>query len=98
MNTEAAKINSKAHHVTLQARERMEVHGVTDVISFDEQTVTVSTVCGNMEVGGSSLHIHVLNMADGIITLDGHIDSVIYYTEESDGVSDKNGFFKKLFR
>lgn len=97
MNTDANKTGNRAiHRVSLTGRESMEVYGVTDVISFDEQTVLLSTVCGNMEIGGASLHIHVLSMEEGVVTLDGKIDSVTYY-ELSD--TEKSGsFFSRIFR
>ena len=99
MNTEANKAeNRPVHTVTMAGREKMEVHGVTDVISFDEQTVTLSTACGNMEIGGASLHIHVLSMEQGIVTMDGRIDSITYYEARSDEKNGRSGFFSKLFR
>lgn len=98
MSTEAAKINSTAHKLTLEAREKLEVHGVTDVVSFDEQTVVLNTVCGGLVVDGASLHIHVLNIDQGVVTMDGRIDSVSYYETENSEKNAKGGFFGKLFR
>lgn len=98
MNTEAAKVNRGAHRVTLHQRESMEICGVTDVISFDEQTVVLSTLCGNLSVEGASLHIHVLSIEQGLVTLDGRVDSITYYENESSSDGNKNGFFGKLFR
>ena len=97
MNTETAKVNRTAHQITLHGRASMEVRGVTDVISFDEQTVVLRTVCGNLSVEGSSLHIHVLSIEEGIVTMDGKVDSISYY-EANDTDSSKGGFFGKLFR
>lgn len=98
MNTETTKSNRSAHRVEMKSRESMEVQGVTDVISFDEQAVVLSTVCGNMEIDGSSLHIHVLSMEQGIVTMDGRIDSITYYEQNSEEKNGKGGFFGKLFR
>ena len=99
MNTEVGKNNhEKKHSVSLVSRESMEIRGVTDVISFDEENVTLSTACGAMEVEGSSLHIHVLSMEEGIVTLDGRIDSLTYFEREGEEKDAKHGFFGKLFR
>ena len=76
----------------------MEISGVTDVISFDERSVVLNTVCGNMAVDGASLHIHVLSMEQGLVTMDGKIDSVTYYEQDHDESNIKRGFFGKLFR
>ena len=96
MNTEANKANNSTRHsLSLTGRQTMEVRGVTDVISFDEQTVILSTVCGNLEINGSSLHIHVLSIEEGVVTMDGRIDSLSYYEVPTD---EKGGFFSKIFR
>ncbi|MBQ1229901.1 MAG: sporulation protein YabP [Clostridia bacterium] len=98
MGFDAEKERRTAHTLSLLGRESMEVRGVVDVISFDEQAVILRTVCGTMTVEGSSLHIHVLSMEEGIVTMDGKIDAVSYEeTGESDS-NEKNGFFGKLFR
>ena len=91
MSADTAKGNCMTHQMSLKNRESMEVSGVTDVISFDEQSVILSTTCGNIEIGGASLHIHVLSM-------DGRIDSVTYYEQESSDTEGKRGLFAKLFR
>ena len=98
MNAEAAKLNRAEHRITMQERESLEVHGVTDVISFDEQMVVLHTVCGTMEIDGASLHIHVLNIEQGIVTMDGRIDSISYYETGNSEKDEKNSFFSKLFR
>lgn len=98
MNAEAAKNNRSAHRIALNARESMEVRGVTDVVSFDEQTVILETDCGNMTVEGASLHIHVLSMEEGVVTMDGRVDSIQYYETQATDADRKNRFFGKLFR
>ena len=99
MSTEGTKISrDAAHRIQLLGRKSMEVCGVTDVISFDEQMVVLNTVCGNMEIEGTSLQIHVLNIADGIVAMDGLVDSIRYYDTNQNEKDGKNGFFNKLFR
>lgn len=99
MNAEGAKISrDAAHRIDLLGRKSLEVRGVTDVISFDEQLVVLNTLCGNMEVEGESLQIHVLNTAEGIVSLDGRIDSLRYFESSTDEKDGKNKFFGRLFR
>ena len=58
MNAEGARIGrDAAHRIDLLGRKNLEVRGVTDVISFDEQLVVLNTLCGNMEIEGESLQI-----------------------------------------
>ena len=98
MNAEVAKINRVAHRITMEGRESLEVRGVTDVVRFDEQVVALTTVCGGLTVEGSSLHIHVLSLEEGIVTMDGRIDSVVYEDTEESEKNGRSGFFGKLFR
>ncbi len=98
MNAEAAKINRTQHRISLTGRESLEVCGVTDVISFDEQEVILHTVCGSLAVEGFSLHIHVLNIEEGIVTMDGTVNSISYFETENHEKDGKNSFFGKLFR
>ena len=93
MNIENGKSDRALHRVDLRSRESMEVRGVLDVNSFDEESVVLSTVCGTMEIEGNSLHIHVLSMEEGVITLDGKIDSIAYYEEQESEKTQKHGFF-----
>ena len=98
MNAEVAKINRGAHRMLCEGRESLEVRGVTDVVRFDEQTVTLKTVCGGITVEGSSLHIHVLSMEEGTVAMEGRIDAVIYDDTDEGEKNGKSGFFSKLFR
>jgi hypothetical protein len=51
-----------------------------------------------MEVEGNALHVHVLNLADGVVSLDGTVDSIRYYETFQNEKDGKNRFFSKLFR
>ncbi len=82
------------HTCHIDARRHMEIKGVTDVPGFDEESITLCTTDGNMEITGSELHIKVLDLEGGIVTLDGHIDGVSYYSDASE---EKHGFFSGLF-
>lgn len=97
MGDELKKKDHIVHQLTLQARESLEVRGVVDVISFDEESVVLDTVCGTMEVEGKALHIHVLSIEQGIVTMEGRIDSISYY-EISHEENGKRGLLGKLFR
>lgn len=97
MYSEEAKGNRTEHRMLLNERKRMEIFGVTDVVSFDEESVILDTVCGRMTVEGSALHIRVLNLSDGVVTLEGTVDAVVYAAEpETDGTK-RSGFLSKLF-
>lgn len=98
MSAETARSGSERHKICILGRGSLEVSGVLDVMSFDEEAVVLSTTCGTMELVGASLHIHILNMEEGIAALDGRIDSLSYYDTDSGDKDRKNSFFSKLFR
>lgn len=82
------------HGVTVEGRSRVTVSGVSDVESFDENEVVMSTSQGLMSVQGAELRIDKLSIDTGDVTLNGVIDRVVYEDEaESSG-----GFFSRLFR
>ncbi len=98
MNAETVKSGVGEHRISMTDRASLEVRGVTDVISFDEQAVVLNTVCGTMTVEGAALHIHVLSMEEGIVAMDGRVDTIGYYDTEGSEKNGKSGFFGKLFR
>lgn len=98
MNTEKRDSSSTAQTLVLRDRNLLEVRGVTDVVRFDEESVVLSTACGTLTVEGTSLHVQVLNLEQGTVTVDGRVDSLLYFDPEPAGKGEKGGFFGKLFR
>ena len=82
------------HHVTMQNRRSLEITGVTDIDSFDEQTVAVFTDVGELVVRGSSLHIGRIDVESGELSLEGEVDSLEY----TDNVMTRGSFWSRLFR
>ncbi len=83
--------NKCEHSFSLRNRENIKIDGVRDVVSFDEVGVALETECGSMAIEGESLHITVLNVADGKVEVTGRINGVYYY----DKTAMKRGFFGK---
>lgn len=82
------------HLLSLSERRALSVSGVQDVDSFDETTVVVYTEQGELTVKGTGLHINRLNIETGDLTMEGHVESLVY-TEVH---TRSGGFFGKLFR
>ena len=94
MPTEERNLQPMPQNIILEDRKTLSVSGVSDVDSFDEQTVTVFTELGELCVRGADLHITKLSVETGELTLDGRIDALIYTQEQP-----KNGgFFARMFR
>ncbi len=90
---EGSNTEQLPHQLKLDDRERMTVSGVTDVESFDEQTVQLLTTCGALTVSGRELHIEQLQLETGELRLSGRVDSLIYTDRQP-----HRSFFGRLFR
>ncbi|MDR3344504.1 MAG: sporulation protein YabP [Oscillospiraceae bacterium] len=91
----AAEQKSMPHTLSLENREGLRLSGVSDVDSFDEQTVTVFTDFGELAIHGSGLHINKLSLDTGELSLEGRVDSLTYSNAAQ---RQSGGFFAKMFR
>lgn len=82
------------HNLILENRRSLTATGVSNVDSFDEETVVAVTGIGDLTVRGSKLHIDKLNLETGELTLDGEISSMTYTENRSSG----GGVFSRLFK
>ncbi|MGB9809035.1 MAG: sporulation protein YabP [Caldanaerobacter sp.] len=87
----------KPHNVSIENREKMNITGVLNVISFDEESVIVETEMGILTVRGQGLHINKLNLDEGQVSLDGEIVN-LNYSEKGGIVSKSGGFISRMFR
>ena len=83
----------KKHALSMGARGHISISGVTEVESFDEQTVELITNCGALTLEGEGLHIGTLDIARGVVEVDGRINGLYY----SDSAPVRRGFRARLF-
>ena len=81
------------HTLTMDGREHLCVTGVTEVDSFDEETVVMLTSKGKLVLRGQSLHIEKLSVDIGELSVDGFVQSLEY----SDDIRSGGGFLARLF-
>ena len=94
MPTEDRAAQSMPQNIIMEDRKSLSVTGVSDVDSFDEQTITVFTELGELSVRGADLHITKLSVETGELTVDGRIDALIYTQEQPKS----GGLFARMFR
>ncbi len=83
------------HTLTMENRELLNITGVIDVISFDEEIVVSETEEGLLIIRGFDLHVSNLNLDGGHLSIDGKIISISY----DDTSAPKNtSFLKQLFK
>lgn len=88
------RTSAMPHNLVLEDRRLLTVSGVSDVDSFDEETVIVFTDSGELTVRGWDLHINRLSVEMGELTVEGRIGALIY----SEDVPKSGGFFSRVFR
>ena len=84
------------HGFIVQARAHVEIRGMTEVLSFDEMSVALATTSGDMLIEGRDLRVGVLDVKEGTVTVDGHIDSICY--RDTDIKDSSRGLLGRLFR
>ncbi|MDF2592504.1 MAG: yabP [Clostridia bacterium] len=89
-------IKTKPHNIFIEGREKLNITGVRDVISFDENTIVLSTEMGGLILKGTDLHINKLNVEDGNLNIEGYIVAC-NYTEKTD-TKRTGGFFSNIFK
>lgn len=82
---------SLPHRLTLDERRKLTVSGVTEVLSFDSDSVLLKTVKGLLSVHGQELKLHALTPDAGAVEVSGQIDAMTYTTLR------EGGFLRRLF-
>ena len=87
----------RSHRLNMEDRKRLEMTGISDVISFDLNKILLETDYGVVTVKGDNLHVNRLSVEKGELDIDGSIQSLEYSEVSSFG---KNGesFFSRLMR
>lgn len=83
----------KEHEIKLLKRKEMSVSGVCEVISFDDESIRLMSVEGEIYVEGEEIKIGVLDTDRGIVTFNGKINGFYYVSEEK---NQKKRFFSRF--
>lgn len=79
------------HNLSLQERSRLEMTGVSEVVSFDEGAVILHTDLGTLIIEGEQLQLKTLLPEGGQVRVDGHISSLRY-----EQARDMRSFWRRL--
>lgn len=82
----------KNHTLTLENRNQLSMTGISDVKSFNEEEINAKTDYGELLIKGSNLHVEVLDLDTGALTISGSIMALVY----NDKVESKGGI-RRLF-
>ena len=89
-------LNNIIQNVILENRNKLNVSGVQDVLSFDDQMVIVETELGLLTVKGDNLRINKLSTDTEEVTVEGKIINLAY--SEKTNVGKEGSLFSKIFK
>ncbi|CED99933.1 MULTISPECIES: sporulation protein YabP [Bacillaceae] len=84
------------HDVIMRGRKTLDITGVKQVESFDNEEFLLETVMGYLAIRGQNLQMKNLDVDKGIVSIKGKIFDLVYL-EDHQGDKAK-GFFSKLFK
>ena len=87
---------TKRQEVRMLNRRLLEVTGVLKVDSFDSQQFLLETELGYMNVKGQNLHMKNLNLEQGVVAIEGTVNSLTYM--DGAGPDKTKGLLGKLFK
>lgn len=87
---------SKKHMVNLVDRQRLNMTGILDVFSFNEEVIELETVDGYLDIEGMDLHIVKMNLDSGEVIVEGRIIQLAY--EDQAPSKKKGSMLSKFFK
>ena len=84
-------MDGTAHVLTLDARKRLTMTGVTEVVSFDDGFVVLRTELGMLTIQGTGLRLKALSTDGGQMAVTGEV-SALSYEEPREG-----GWLRRIF-
>lgn len=85
--------NQMFHNVIMEQCKKLNMSGVKDVKTFDEETVILETDMGNLTVKGEDLNIESFSVTTGELVAKGKIYALVY----SDSGREK-GMLRRLLK
>ena len=79
------------HKLQLNERKSLTMTGVTEVVSFDENTVVLQTALGLLIVQGQQLSLQNLSLEGGQVAVEGTVSALSYEEPQQGG-------WRRLFR
>ncbi|MDE3840543.1 sporulation protein YabP [Bacillus methanolicus] len=94
--TNSSKGPVQEHDIIMRSRRLLDITGVKQVESFDNEEFLLETVMGFLAIRGQNLQMKNLDVDKGIVSIKGKVYDIVYL-DEHHGEKAK-GIFSKLFR
>ena len=82
------------HTLFMENRKNITLTGVKEIISFDDECVSLITVMGKAVIRGKDIRIENFGTESGDMEIEGKFDAVVYLNESSS----KGGVLGRLFK
>ncbi len=86
------------HSLVLLDRKTLEISGVENVNTFDEEEIILETLMGYLYVLGEQLHVSMLNLDQGKVVVEGNIINMEYKREGKDIKSRGKNILSRLLK
>jgi len=82
--------------LSLEDRKKLVLTGILEVISFDDEKISLNTKLGNLSIKGEGLKMNKLDVQDGEVIIVGTVVSIIYSGKNV--AKNKENIIKRIFR
>lgn len=81
------------HNIIIEERKQLNISGVKDCKSFEEELVVLITEQGELTIKGTELHMDSFSIETGELVMNGLVYALGYTNENS-----QKGFLKRLIK
>ncbi len=82
------------HTIIMEDRKKISLTGIKDILSFDDETVSVISVMGKAVIRGKEIKIESFNVENGDMVIEGRFDALVYLNDSSA----KGSVIRRLFK
>lgn len=75
--------NGTMHNVIMEKRTKLNMSGVIEVVTFDDETVVLKTDMGLLTVKGTKLNIGGFSATSGELNMTGTVYALVYTQNEA---------------
>lgn len=94
---EVRKNSNSFQNIVLENREKLNVTGILDVFSFDDQIIIIETELGLLTIKGENLKINKLSLDTSDFIVDGKI-SALSYSDSDINIKKSKNLLSKIFK
>ncbi len=89
-------LNNIVQNLVLENRNKLNVTGVKDVLSFDDEVIIMETELGLLTIKGENLKINKLSIDTGDVIVEGEISNLGY--SDHSKKEQEGSFLSKIFK